>query len=258
VSRTAIIVAQVIAALLALGGIYFSLLMQVMQPSSTAADIARLVALGAVVVLTLIGVSAARKGAVAVATTAVILTLGAGAVPGFVYEFARAENAQRAEARRRSENAAHDAKALARIERRTRDVEARLAENRPYAGKDAQDALEFVNEVSYVDLKYLGLPDRSGVMLDLLRRALEVKLIDPNIMVKGSRPGDVDPVPLFLEVYRDDIRRYPNASVNPRNWATFKLLVANGADLTLAPGHPIAEDLSKGLTQDQWGNYRLP
>jgi hypothetical protein len=59
-----------------------------------------------------------------------------------------------------------------------------------------------------VDLKYLGLPDRSGVMLDLLRRALEAKLIDPKIMVKGSRPGDVDPVPLFLEVYRSDIRRF--------------------------------------------------
>jgi hypothetical protein len=255
VTRIAIIVAQVIAAVLALGGIYFSLIMQVMRPSFVEADIARLLALAAVAVLTFIGVSAARKGAVAVAMTAVILTLGAGAAPGFVYELVRAENVQRADARRRSENAAHDAKALARVERRTRDVEARLAENRPYAGKDA---LEFVHEVSYVDLKYLGLPDRSGVMLDLLRRALEAKLIDPNIMVKGSRPGDVDPVPLFLEVYRSDIRRFPNNWVNLRNWATFKLLVASGADLTLAPGHPIAEDLSKGLTQDQWGNYMLP
>ena len=254
-TRIALIVAQVIAAVLALGGVYFSVIMQVMRPSLVEADIARLFALVAVAVLTFIGVSAARRGAVTVAMTAVVLTLGAGVLPGFVYEHVRAENVRQGEARRRSENAAQDAKALARVERRTRDVEARLAENRPYAGNDA---LEFVHEVSYVDLKYLRLPDRSGVMLELLGRALEAKLIDPNSMVKGSRPGDVDPVPLFLEFYRSDIRRFPNNWIKPRNWAILKLLVASGADLTLAPGHPIAEDLSKDLPLDQWGDYRLP
>ena len=136
-------------------------------------------------------------------------------------------------------------------------MEARLAENRPYAGKDAQDALEFVNEVSYVDLAYLGLPDRSGVMLDLLKRALAAKLIDPNVMVKGLRPVDVSLEPLFLQVYRAEIRPFPGSSVNPRTWEIFKLLAASGADLARAPGHPIAEDLKKGLTQDQWGNFKL-
>ena len=248
-------VAQVIAALLALGGIYISILLQIMRPSSTAADVARALALLAVALLTIIGLLAARRWALPVVV--ILLTLGAGVMPSVVYTIERRAQADRADARQSAENARHDAKARSRIENRTRDLEERLAANRPYAEPDAQDALEFVNEVSYVDLRYLGLPDRSPVMLDLLKRALAAKLIDPNIMVKGPRPVDVLPEPLFLQVYRADIRPHPDAAVQPRPWEIFKLLVASGADLALAPGHPIAEDLAKTLRQDQWGRYKL-
>ncbi len=250
-SRTAIIVVQVIAAVLALGLIYFSLVIQVMRPSSTAADVARVLAVGTVVVLTVVGLTA--KGGTS-ARNALLLTLAAGVAPIAVYQIDQFVDDQRGAAWQRGENARHDAKARERIENRTRDVEARLARKRAYAG---QDALDFVDEVSYVDLGYLGLPDRSGVMLDLLKRALAAKLIDPNIMVKGPRPVDVKPEPLFLHYYRANIRRFPNNSVVPRSFEIFQLLVAGGADLALAPSHPIAEDLARGLKTDQWGNYKL-
>jgi hypothetical protein len=33
--------------------------------------------------------------------------------------------------------------------------------------------------------------------------------------------------------------------------------VASGADLSLAPGYPVAADAAKTLRQDQWGNHKL-
>jgi hypothetical protein len=188
---------------------------------------------------------------------ALLFTLVAGVAPIVVYQVDRFVDDLRGAAGRREENARHDANALAQISNRTRDVEARLAEKRPYTGADAQDALEFVHEVSYVDLSYLGLPDRSDVMFELLKRALAAKLIDPNVMVKGARPVDVKPEPLFLQYYRTDIRPYPKARVRLLHWEVFKLLAASGADLSLAPGFPIAEDLAKGLKQDEFGAWRV-
>ena len=252
-SRTAIIVAQVIATLLALGGIAFSFLDRIMKPGSAAADIAVVVAFIAVVVLTIVGLTSKGRAA----RIALLLTLGAGIAPIVVYQIDRLIDDRRGAAWQRAENAKHDAKALERIMNRTRNVEARLAANKPYTAADAQDALEFVSEVSYVDLAYLGLPDRSGVMLDLLKRALAAKLIDPNITVKGPRPVDVNPEPLFVHYYRANIRPYPKARVRLRDFEVFKLLATSGADLSRAPGFPIAEDLARGLKKDEFGEWRV-
>jgi hypothetical protein len=249
-----IVVAQVTAAVLAVACVVLQLLSQIMRSSIEAVDNARVVSLIVIIVATGFVVLRGRGIRTYAAAVASILTLGAGVAPAVIDNVMRSELAARYDARQRAELAAHDAKALGRIERRTRDVETRLAEKRVYSG---QDALNFVDEVSYVDLKYLGLPDRSGIMLALLGRALAAKLIDPNVLVKGPRPVDVNIEPLFLHYYRADIRPYPNASVRPLHWEVFKLLVASGADLALAPGHPIAEDLRKGLKPDQFGNLKL-
>jgi hypothetical protein len=254
-SRTAVIVvAQLVAAIFVLGCIVLSFLSGIMKPSIARADDARALAFLAVIGLTSFVLATVRSISSRLAVAAVAATLVAGFAPGVIETWLRSELAAKADSQTRAERAAQDAKALGRIERRTRDVEARLAENRPYGG---QDALEFVNEVSYVDLKYLGLPDRYEIMLALLKRALEAKLIDPNVPVKGPRPVDVNIEPLFLHFYRAEIRRYPNAPVRPRDWDMFKLLVASGADLTLAGGYPIAEDLQKSLKAGEFGRYNL-
>lgn len=255
--RIGVIVAQSVAAVLGVAIVAASIIPQIMAPSYAAADSARLHALLAIVLMTAaVLIPEFNRRAVPIVAVAVtmVLTLAVGAWPHYVYDREKREAAARHEARKRADDAAHDAKALARIEARTRDLEARLADRRPYGG---QDALAFVHEVSYVDLKYLGLPDRSAIMLALLKRALAAGLIDPNVPVKGSRPVDVNPEPLFLHYYRAEIRRYPNASIRPSDWDMFKLLVASGADLTLAGGHPIADDLQKSLKADQFGRYSL-
>lgn len=256
--RAGVILAQSLTALLGVAGVCFSLLAEIMGPSFTAADRARLLALIAIVLITAAVVIAELKRRpvpLAALAAAMILTLAAGAWPNYVYDNEKREARVRSETQRRAEAAAADAKAFARVEARTRDVESRLAERRSY---DGQDALAFVNEVAYVDLKYLGMPDRSETMRALLKRALDAKLLDPNVPVKGPRPVDVNLEPLFLHYYRANIRPYPNAEIRSRDWDTFKLLVASGSDLTLAGGHPIAEDLQKPLKADQFGRLTLP
>ena len=253
--RTGVILAQSLAALLGVAAVCFSLMAEIMGPSFAAADRARLLALVAIALITAAVVIAELKRRtmpLAALAAAMILTLAAGAWPNYVYDREKREAAVRAEAQRRVDAAAADAKALARIEARTRDVETRRAERRPYEG---QDALLFVEEVSYVDLRYLGLPNRSETMRALLKRALEEKLLDPNVPVKGPRPVDVNPEPLFLHYYRATIRPYPTAQTSIRDWETFKLLVASGADLTLDGARTAAEDLKKPVVLDSSGRF---
>ena len=92
-------------------------------------------------------------------------------------------------------------------------------------------------------------------MRALLKRALEAKLLDPNVPVKGPRPVDVNPEPLFLHYYRADIRPYPNAQISIRDWETLKLLVENGADLTLDGARQLAEDLQKPIVLESSGRF---
>lgn len=255
-SRTAALVAaQVTAAALGLFGVYWSVLLQVMQPSIAAVDRARLYALIAIALLTAVAVGAALKRRavpVVVFVSAGALTLAAGAWPIAVYQKEKHERAAARVAEKAVSDAAADAKALADIEARRRDIEVRIGERRPYEG---QDALRFVNQVSYVDLSYLGLPDRSDTMRALLRRALKAGLIDPNRLVKGPRPVDVNTEPLFLHYYRASIRPYPDARISVRDWRTFKLLVDSGADLTLEGAQAVADDLRKAAVVDDAGRY---
>jgi hypothetical protein len=250
----AIIVAQLVAAVLSLAGIFLSLVMQLMQSSLAAVDSARLFAFLAIVLITAMVALKRRPLSATTGAAAVALTLAAGASPHIVYWFETSETAARFDPRRRAELAAHDAKALRRIETRTRDVEARLAGNRPYQG---QDALDFVDDVDSVDLEYLGLPDRSDTMLALLRRALAARLIDPNALVKGPRPVDRNHEPLFVQYYRRNINPYPSSAVRPLHWEIFRILAASGADLALAGDLPIAQDLQKQLKADHFGIHRL-
>jgi hypothetical protein len=253
--RAGILIAQLVAGLVGVGLVFVSFLDEIMGPSFAAADRARILALIVIAALTaavVVPVVKRRAVPLVAVCVAIVLTLAAGAWPIYVYDKAKTEAKARSEAQRFAEAAAQDVKALARIEARTRDVESRLAGRRPYAG---QEALAFVNEVSYVDLRYLGLSDRSATMRALLKRAFEEKLLDPNVMVKGPRPVDVNPEPLFLHYYRADIRPYPTAQISIRNWETLKLLVANGADLTLDGARPLAEDLQKPVVPESSGRY---
>jgi hypothetical protein len=128
------------------------------------------------------------------------------------------------------------------IELRRRDVEERISAQRPYS---PAEAMAFVESVGDSDLSYRSLTDHSDTTLALLQRALEGKIVDPNGLVKGVRPVDVNSEPLFLLFYRATVRPTGRGPVRARDWKVLKLLVANGADLTVAGAERLVEDLRK-------------
>jgi hypothetical protein len=251
-ARLWVIAIQIVAAVLGLMGIGYFILSKLMQPSRSMTDAAMrwgtwtiVLVTAAVVIAAFNEVRFARRWWLA---AAVVVTLLAGTAPHILDVHVRQQFIQEREA----ELAREDAKALDAVKARTQDVEARITAGRRYS---SEESLAFVNGVSYVDLRYRGLPNRSPEMLALLKRALEAKILDPNIPVKGPRPVDVNFEPLFVHYYRATIRPFPENRINLRDWETLKVLVASGADMTLAGAGPVADDLRKPVTPDNSGRF---
>lgn len=172
----------------------------------------------------------------------------AGGAPHFLLKNARQQEQQT----KVDEGRAFEAKFLADLDARRKDVDARIAAKRPFAG---QEALSFVQFVSGADLSYRSLGDHSAAALALLKRALDEKIVDPNIMVRGPTRADVADEPLFIQYSKFYIRsgshgKEPPARVHKKDWAVFKLLVENGADLSLPEAAGVKEDASKTTVPD--------
>ena len=135
-----------------------------------------------------------------------------------------------------------ESKLLSDIEARKQDVEARIAAKRPYSPAESLRLVDFVGDS---DLSFRSLPDHSDTTFVLLQRALEGKILDPNTLVKGPRPVDVSSEPLFLYFYRATVRPTPQSRIRNRDWRVLQLLVAAGANLTVAGAAPLVDDLRK-------------
>ena len=223
-----------------------------MLPAESAVDAAAkwsVIAIAAVTIGVLIAVNGKSRFARRTwITAAVFVTLIAGATPHVVAALVSWQSAREHQAEQASENA----KAIEIIATRRQDVEARISTGRRYS---PEESLAFVNAISDVDLTYRGLPDRSGEMQALLKRALEARILDPNIMVKGRRPVDVNFEPLFRHYYRTTVRPVPDNRISLRDWETLKLLVAGGADMSIAGAEAVAQDLRKAVVPDPSGRF---
>ena len=175
--------------------------------------------------------------------TAMVIMLVAGSVPRALWANARHQE----QVARQAENRAFEAKIVADIETRRKDVDARIAAQRPYTGSEA---LAFFGQVTGSDLTYRGLGDHSQEALPLLKRALEAKILDPNVMVRGPAVVDTFDEPLFVHISRARIRgraqrEEPPPMIRRLEWDAFKLLAENGADLTRPDAARAAADLRR-------------
>jgi hypothetical protein len=185
---------------------------------------------------------------------AIIVIAGVSFVPEQLHKKAARDVAQA----KLAENKAFEAKELAELEARRRDVEARIAAQRPYA---PQEALSLVQFISGMDLTYRDLGNHSAAALAVLTRALEGKVVDPNAMVRGPTNADVADEPLFIQFSKFRIRtsshgkKPPTTRINRLDWAIFKLLTDNGADLSLPEAAGVVEDLRGTVVSDQDPRY---
>jgi hypothetical protein len=116
----------------------------------------------------------------AAAVTAMVVTAVAGYVPRLVDAHVRQQTAleQRAGFRR------DEQEFLAEFAQRKQALESRLHDHRPFT---PDDALEFLMFLRNGDFRNFGLSDHTPAGLNLLRQALEAKLVDPNGPVAGEQ-----------------------------------------------------------------------
>src|SRR5262249_33023666 len=105
---------------------------------------------------------------------AMVIVLIAGFTPRILYAQLRHQQEQS----RLAEDRAFNERPLAALATRRQDIETRIAEHRPYTGPEA---LVFFNQVTSSNLTYRGLGDHSADALAMLKRALDGKILDPNV-----------------------------------------------------------------------------
>ncbi len=144
-----------------------------------------------------------------------------------------------------------EAKLLAEIETRSRDIESRIVAQRPFTPDEAEALIKFVRDAN---LDYRKLADHTPKAMPLLQRALEGKVFDPNAPVPNRFRRGAPPEPLFLQFHKT-IRQAPERSVLTHDWNIMLLLVANGADLSAPGADALAADLRKTAIPVHSGLY---
>lgn len=132
-------------------------------------------------------------------------------------------------ARKDEERRAYEAKFLSELVAYENDITARAAAGNPFDPREAQKFLEFVQGSN---LNHRSLPDYSPRTFPLLKRALDGKILDPNVRVRGPTPVDVNEEPLFVVYYKFYLKSAVELKrVREREWNLLQMLVAGGANL---------------------------
>lgn len=202
----------------------------------------------ATAMLTVVGLVLLRNGVPARWPIAVIaLIAAAGIIPHYIDLEQRREVAAYERAGLRD----LEARTLAGIEARQKELDERIAARRPFEGDEARQFLVFVVGA---DLTTASGPDYSTRTIPMLRRALEAHILDPNTIVKEPLRADLGPEPLFVNFHRQ-AHPLPERTVRMRDWTVLKLLVDNGADLSSLGAGPVAADMRKTATPVFGGLY---
>lgn len=234
------IAALVIAAAISVFNVISFQLDNLLRPTSPLMNSAISGTVGAILILTigaLVLVWWVKKS-----TAWVVIVIALVLVAGFVPRVLDVAEKREAQAIRDDDNRRIEIKMNFDIESRKRDVEERISAREPYL---PAEALTFVEFVVGSDLRYRSLPDHSDVAFALLQRALEHKIVDPNGLVKGVRPVDVNMEPLFLHFYRVHVRPTTRGPIRIRDFRLLQLLAAYGADLSTPGAERVVEDLRK-------------
>ena len=241
---------QCVAAVLALGGLYTTILFHVMRRMSQTIYNLQQIGLVVIAATTAAVLISLRRWSIPIwaYAAAAMLTLVAGFTPLVVDEVSR----RQAIAAEQAERTARVAKFVAGLEARRQDIEARIAAQRPYSPQEAMDFLVYLKETNVSRQRGRNYSEDA---LEMLQRALEGKVIDPNGMVKGQRPTDTAPEPLFIHFYKERVLRGSPRWIETINWKAMKLLAQNGADLSLPAAAPLAADLRKTETEHHFGLF---
>lgn len=241
--RWSILVLQLLAAIASLVNIIGFRLDNLLRNGPIDLDRLTLAALAAVVLLTVEVLIICRRGAVlrppraAITVLLVALTAVSGFVPRQVDAYARAAEQEAREAERQQRYQAFTRELL----EQTDEVEKRATQADAFDSDQAWAFLDALSSTTYWDD---GAGPLSAQALELLRKALALKLIDVNGEVRGHRAKEPVARPLFLQFYKERIEplRY---SLTRQDWEIMRLLASADADLSLPDAAPLVADLAK-------------
>ena len=241
-TRTIALIAVVLfAAAVGVACAIWFIIILMFEPSGAVLDTALTGSFVAIAVSTLLGIAAACSRAEKTRRYGVAASVLLSVAAGFAVPAVNELNKVSRQHARVAEDRRIEAEILAQLAAREADVAARVAGRRAYT---PAEALAFVDFVDSADLSWRSLPDYSPRAVALLERALKDKLVDPNVLVKGPRPVDVAPEPLFLHYYKFNIAPV-RSNAKARHWRILMLLVDNGADLTVEGAAPLADELAR-------------
>jgi hypothetical protein len=235
VKRALLVLLAFVVAALSIGGVWFVLVLHVMRSLPSVLETAMLVALALIAAgLCTALVFTWRAPGGWVYRIALAIMLVAGLAPAALYwrlSVIDAANQKIEEAKKAAEQQAFEGKLLSQIETYKKDVAERIAVKNPYTPREAQQFLEFVQGSN---LRYRSLPDYSAQTFPLLKQALDGKILDPNVRVKGPTRIDINEEPLFVIYYKFYLQTgatMPVKRVREREWKLFQMLIAGGANL---------------------------
>lgn len=179
------------------------------------------------------------------AALAVMLIAGiAPAAVDWVRTTIEAANKGVEDANKKTEQLAFEAKFLSQLESYKKDIANRISAQTPFTPREAQEFLEFVQGSN---LSYRSLPDYSPQAFGVFKQALDGKILDPNVRVKGLRATDVSEEPLFVVYYKFYLQSGATMAqkrVREREWTLFQMLLAGGANLD-DPAAAVLRDVVK-------------
>lgn len=144
--------------------------------------------------------------------------------------------------REAEEKRAEYTKWIAEFENYKKAVAAGIAQKTPLSPKQQQDFVEFVNGS---DLRRISMPDHSAEAYALLQQALDAKVVDPNVRVRGKARRDVTEEPLFVVYYNFYIKNGISGPgvklVHKHEWRLFQMLIAAGANLDDPAAAPLRQ-----------------
>ena len=197
-------------------------------------DLATAAAIAVVLLSFAFAIRGMRRGRWVRLIFALLVILAAGFSPRVVDAYVADLKAQAEQAAGADMETAFGVDLLARSD----DLTKRIADKRPYTG---DEALALVGFAADADLTAYGLFDHTPDTFDLVTRAIEAGILDPNVPV-----GPPDSVtPLAVAFFDKRIQPAAPGQIDRHDWEMLQLLVSKGADTSV----PAAAGLRAALAR---------
>lgn len=167
-----------------------------------------------------------KTGAIPTTVFLIALIIATSFFPSAVKKHLESTRMSRVEA----DNKRRQSDILAKLEKIATDINVRAAAKRAFT---SEEAMAFVVFIKDSNLQYIGLPDYSPEALELLEKAVNMGVFDPNVTFNSPAAPLGDPLYLVFYQRTIELAEVTHVDIDPVDRKIIKVLFNNGADLSL-------------------------